>query len=621
MSGRNRVYGPAGNRAARRVLGGLSMPLLAGVLALFPPGTAFAQQSCDQLPRGVAGWWPGDGNPDDLTLAVNNGQLMNGATFAPGLIGDAFSLDGVNDRVDIPDAPALRPQRFTLAAWIRLDKINAQNCFICKQFGSSTVDSFSLWANGTELRGGMFGLAEATAAGVVRTGRFQHIATTYDGSLIRLYLNGALIASAPGPVGAIPYDSNQVVIGADDNGINAFSGFVDGIIDEPMIFGRGLTPCEIRALYRAQPQGNCKGDTDGDLIPDFEDNCIDVQNAAQVDGDSDGVGDLCDCAPSDPGAYAEPGDRWLLRFEPLETADWCPDPSVTGPDTVYDVIRGSLDDLPVATGTTTCRSRCIAPLSGLVGWWSGDGSGTDLIGGNTATLFNGATTINGWVLDSFSLDGVNDYVRTGNLTLGNTFSVAAWVNSALGNQGAYKRIVETSFASGLFIGTDGTGAAYKLIVKNPTAPYGTANGGKIVPGVWQLVVGTYDGTTGRLYVDGKQVASAPFAAPGTVTLPAYFGIYPGGGSLWKGLIDEVQIYDRALSAGEVTAIWEAGSAGQCKIALGGTDAEWTAPWAPDAELPSPGHGFWYLYRGRNVCGTGSYGFASDTMERISLICD
>jgi hypothetical protein len=430
-----------------------------------------------------------------------------------------------------------------------------------------------------------------------------------------------VIATAAGPVAPISYDANQVLIGAEDNGVNAFTAFFDGTIDEAQIFGRALSDCELRALYGAGQRGHCKGDADGDLLPDFHDNCPAVSNAGQLDADADGVGDLCDCAAANASVFTSPGDRNLVGFASPEGPDWCRDPSFTGPSTVYDVIRGNLDQLPVTTGTSACRSRCLPPLSGLVGWWIGDGATTELVGGNNGTLENGATYGTGWVRNAFSVDGINDRVRTGDMSLDNTFSVTAWVNSAAVNQGAYHRIVETSYFSQFYVGTDGLGAGYKFIVKTPSAPFGLVNGGKISPGNWQLVVGTYDGTTGTLYVDGRAVAAGAFAAPGVVTLPVNIGAYFGGGTGWNGRIDEVQIHNRALSAAEVRAIYEAGSAGQCKLALGGTDAEFTAPWAVDLAVPDPGHGFWYLYRGRNACGVGSYGFATGGTERISSVCD
>jgi len=86
-------------------------------------------------------------------------------------------------------------------------------------------------------------------------------------------------------------------------------------------------------------------------------------------------------------------------------------------------------------------------------------------------------------------------------------------------------------------------------------------------------------------------------------------------------VDEAQVYNRVLTAAEVRAMYEAGSAGQCKAAVGGVDALFTAPFASDAETPATGHGFWYLERGKNSCGSGSYGTQSNGTPRSSPICD
>src|SRR5262245_9931861 len=104
---------------ARLLLDGISRFLGVGLIAVFSIAAANAQ-SCEQLPRGVLGWWPGDGNALDLTSGANNGALMNGATYAAGVDGQGFSFDGINDRVDIPDAPTLRPSQFSLLAWVKL---------------------------------------------------------------------------------------------------------------------------------------------------------------------------------------------------------------------------------------------------------------------------------------------------------------------------------------------------------------------------------------------------------------------------------------------------------------------------------------------------------------------
>src|SRR5262249_51337935 len=54
--------------------------------------------ACVTPPSGMVAWWPGDGNTNDIK-SNNNGALQNGATFAAGKVGQAFSFDGVDDFV------------------------------------------------------------------------------------------------------------------------------------------------------------------------------------------------------------------------------------------------------------------------------------------------------------------------------------------------------------------------------------------------------------------------------------------------------------------------------------------------------------------------------------------
>ena len=88
---------------------------------------------------------------------------------------------------------------------------------------------------------------------------------------------------------------------------------------------------------------------------------------------------------------------------------------------------------------------------------------------------------------------------------------------------------------------------------NCGAGFGCAEGGSITSG-WHLVTATFDGTTGTLYVDGVVVASDTFTAPAITNFPLYIGTYYGGGSGWKGSIDDVRLYSRALTSAEVAGL-------------------------------------------------------------------
>ncbi len=141
-------------------------------------------------------------------------------------------------------------------------------------------------------------------------------------------------------------------------------------------------------------------------------------------------------------------------------------------------------------------------------------------------------------------------------------SVSAWVDSGT-SPGADKYILAKgangclAASYGLYTGVNGglefyvsTGQGLSWTL-SPDAGQGVWNG------QWHNVVGTYDGSSVRLYVDGRQVASGtPDTAPIAYGLPTsnelQIGNYPGCSNLgFTGSIDEVKVFNRALSAGEI----------------------------------------------------------------------
>jgi hypothetical protein len=99
-------------------------------------------------------------------------------------------------------------------------------------------------------------------------------------------------------------------------------------------------------------------DADFDGLGDLCDNCPDVANVDQLDGDSDLVGDTCDCAPTDGTVFATPSEiRNLRPIDNTSTLVWDLDAGNSGSGTVYDVLRGSVSELPVGSGT---EESCVA---------------------------------------------------------------------------------------------------------------------------------------------------------------------------------------------------------------------------------------------------------------------
>ena len=106
---------------------GIGTPVLWGVFVLLLaliPVSHVAAQTCVAPPSGLVSWWPGDGSASDIQDG-NDGTLKNGATFAPGKVGQAFSFDGVDDFVgDIGTKSSFsfiqNTGVFTIDAWITL---------------------------------------------------------------------------------------------------------------------------------------------------------------------------------------------------------------------------------------------------------------------------------------------------------------------------------------------------------------------------------------------------------------------------------------------------------------------------------------------------------------------
>ncbi|MDH3643251.1 MAG: LamG domain-containing protein, partial [Gammaproteobacteria bacterium] len=93
----------------------------------------------------------------------------------------------------------------------------------------------------------------------------------------------------------------------------------------------------------------------------------------------------------------------------------------------------------------------------------------------------------------------------------------------------------------------------------------------LTTGQWYFAVGTYDATSGdmKLYLDGAEVASAPHAVGGPVdagpTVPVAIGANGTVERFFDGLLDDVRVYDRALSATEISDLFAAASAGGSKL--------------------------------------------------------
>ena len=252
----------------------------------------------------------------------------------------------------------------------------------------------------------------------------------------------------------------------------------------------------------------------------------------------------------------------------------------------YDYPAGSLASAELYT-SPDATNTCVPPPAGLVSWWSGDKTAEDVQGTNPGVLKNGASFRTGMVGPGFLFDGIDDGVRIPNsASLSQTrITLDAWVYLT-GKQDTNRHIIGKD--DELVTREYGVGINASITFEGfVTLPSGIM----IVRGVttiqlntWYHVAMTHDGLKLRLYVNGILDGDC-WMRSATLCLLRILSesVVKRGGDFFKGIIDEAQIFDRALSDAEILAIYQAGADGQCKpdIFVASIDPSYTVS----------GHGF------------------------------
>jgi hypothetical protein len=229
-----------------------------------------AQSSCTPAPIGVISWWPGDGFALDV-VGSNNGALENGASYAPGEVGQAFSFSAANAYVALPanffpfPTTGTANQPFTFEVWF---KTRSGGVIIGQQNGpayssvSSYVPGLYVGTDG-KLRAELFWSGSSsplTNSSTVTNGIFHHTAVTYDGTNQLLYLDGIGVATNH-PTQTAYASTYYYQFGTGytlnwDGGNGGWYHF-GGLIDEPTLYSRALTSIEIASIYAAGSAGKC----------------------------------------------------------------------------------------------------------------------------------------------------------------------------------------------------------------------------------------------------------------------------------------------------------------------------------------------------------------------------
>lgn len=216
-------------------------------------------QDCLEPPAGLVSWWPGDGNADDIS-GTNDGTLQGGATFAPGRVDQAFSFNGVDAIVIVPDSPSLNPDAatgFTVDAWARSNTTSGNGAVVVK--GDPFEEQYVVDQNNGAWRGVIRDASNNPVIVIgppVQPGVFTHLALTWNGTILRFYVNGIPVDDAS----AISIRSSDVFLGiGGQSEVNAGGRnfHFNGLVDEVEFFNRALSAPEVQAIFDAGSAGKC----------------------------------------------------------------------------------------------------------------------------------------------------------------------------------------------------------------------------------------------------------------------------------------------------------------------------------------------------------------------------
>ena len=200
----------------------------------------------------LRGYWSfdeGDGAIAYDSSGNDNTGAVVGAIWTSGMVGSGLYFDGT-DQVIISNSASLNPSgAITVAAWVNADGWFGNPRILEK--GPS--NQYRLLAQSGQLMFDVFGVTNVVTS-LPSEGTWHHVAGTYDGSVMAIYVDGQQVAEhlATGP---FPNTTNVLTIGNLPGSGNPFNHF-SGVIDDVRIYGRALSSAEIMYLYQTGGAGN-----------------------------------------------------------------------------------------------------------------------------------------------------------------------------------------------------------------------------------------------------------------------------------------------------------------------------------------------------------------------------
>jgi hypothetical protein len=243
-----------------------------------------------------------------------------------------------------------------------------------------------------------------------------------------------------------------------------------------------------------------------------------------------------------------------------------------------------IDNLVLSASSFT--SQCAPPPPNMVSWWSGEGNASDIIGSNNGALQGGATFAPGKVGQGFSFNGVDAYVSipdSPSVSITGQISIDTWIKPNSVSGPTAQAIVSKYNTACPFFGVEqrsywfgvlpGGSIRFCVYSGGPDQYHCIDTIDPIAANVFTHVAATFNPATQgiKIYINGLEAPAS--LVPGSVTVDSIFDsdtpveigrvFCATDHNYFSGLIDEVELFNRELTANEIDSIFKAGSAGKC----------------------------------------------------------
>jgi YVTN family beta-propeller protein len=557
----------------------------------------------------------GSGNTvQDASNRDNDGTIAGATWTASGRYGGALTFDGTSAVVNIPNSPSLTlTTAMTLEAWVRPTQVDGEWRDVVYKGNDNYFLEATSNRGGRPATGGTFTRSNVYGPAALPVNAWTHLAATFDGSTLKLYVNGAVVSSGSRG-GTLATSGSPLQIGGD----SVFGQYFAGTIDEVRVYNIALTDAQVRSdmnspIGSAPPAPAPSAAADLTLTKTHTGSFTQGQAGATYvltirnggSGATSGVVSVRDTLPAGLTAAGMSGSGWsctvstltCTRSDTLAASASFPSITVTvnvsssAPSSVTNtasVSGGGESNTGNDTATdVTAIASVVSPLpqpaTGLVAAFSfNEGSGSTVQDSsdrnNDGTIGTAAWTASGRYGGALAFNGTSAVVNvpdTASLHLAGAMTLEAWVRPTLVNAQWRDVIYKGNDMYYLEATSDRTvpvqGGTYGSTVSANV--YGPAN---LAVNTWTHLAGTYDGATVKLYVNGTVVASGSRSGTiGSSNNPLQIGGDSIFGQYFAGTIDEVRVYSVALTAAQIQS--------DMTTPIGGS----TAPLPTDPTPPPP----------------------------------